>query len=84
MGNEHLTEAEIEQIVRRTVRQTLTELGVEASDPVRMQRDFQWLRDWRETSESVRRKGLLTIIGILVAGTLGALWMGLQHALTGR
>lgn len=79
-----LTEKDIENIVSRTVQQTLISLGVDASNPIEVQRDFQTLRDWRKSSEAIRSRGMMTIIGIVVAGALGALWVGLQHVISGR
>lgn len=81
---DRLTEQEIERIVEKSVRKTLVTMGVDCTDPLEMQRDFQALRDWRRASESIRSKGVMTVIGILVAGTLGALWVGITHIINGR
>lgn len=80
-GQELLTRGEIDQVVRKTVKETLLSLGIDAADPIEMQRDFQMLRDWRRASNSVRSKGLLTLIGIITAGVLGAVWIGVKSAL---
>ena len=77
----YLTRAEIADVVQQTVQETLISMGVDTSDPIEMQRDFQSLRDWRRTSEALRSKGLLTLVGILVAGVLGALVVGVRSVL---
>ena len=66
--------------MRQSVRETLTSMGIDSHDPIAMQRDFQTLRDWRRASETIQSKGVLTIVGILVAGVIGVLWLGLKHA----
>lgn len=76
-----LTPARIQEIVRQTVHETLVGMGVDTTDPLQMQRDFQALRDWRRASETIRSRSTLTIVGILVAGGLGVFWLGIKHAL---
>lgn len=73
---------EIVQAVDEGVTEALTRVGIDAEDPMEMQRDMQFVRDWRTTVGSVRRKGLLTAVGFLVAGTVGALWLGIKSLLT--
>jgi len=80
--NGYLTREEIDLIIHKTVRETLTTMGIEAANPIEMQRDFQMLRDWRKASTSVRAKVLMTAIGILTAGALGALAVGVKSVLT--
>ena len=78
----YLTRDEVDSIVRKTVKETLTSMGIDAADPIEMQRDFQMLRDWRKASTSVRTKVLMTAIGLLTAGALGALAVGVKSVLT--
>ena len=70
-----MTEADIKRLVSETVAETLTRLGIEADNPGEMQRDFQHLREWRESIATVKRQSLITAVGILTAGFLGLLWM---------
>jgi hypothetical protein len=76
---DRLTEAEIEAIVARTVKQTLLTLGLDCSDPMETQRDFQWLRDWRKSVDSMRGYGARTAVSIIVAGIIGAVWYAITH-----
>lgn len=80
-GRELLTREEVDNIVRKTVKETLYSLGIDAADPIEMQRDFQTLRDWRRASSSVRAKGTMTAIAIITAGVMGALWIGVKSVL---
>jgi hypothetical protein len=44
-------------------------------------KDMAHLRKWRRAVEQVETKGLLTAIGISVAGILGLLWLGFKSKL---
>ena len=79
--NEFLTRDEVDIVVKATVRETLTSMGIDAADPIEMQRDFQALRDWRRASNAIRTKGLMTLVAILTAGIIGAIWVGIRYAL---
>lgn len=78
----HSMKDHIRQCVDEGVCQALTRVGINPEDPMEMQRDMQFVREWRGTVASVRRKGLLTAVGILVAGMLSAVWLGLQALLS--
>lgn len=77
-----MTEEEISDIARTAAREAVHEmmisLGADVSNPaamIEMQKDFQSLREWRQSMESVKRHGLLTAVGIIVIGILGMIWM---------
>ena len=72
---------EYRELIKETVKETLLSLGLEVDDPIKVQRDFQHLREWRETSESLKSKGLVTLFGIILSGGLGALWLGFKDTL---
>lgn len=67
---------ELRSVVSQAVKDTLTTLGIDTADPLAMQKDFQHLRDWRESTDNIKKKGLITLVGILVAGALGAMVLG--------
>jgi len=73
-----MNEAEIRKIVAETVEQTLTRMGIQAADPIEVQRDMQHLRSWRTSTETIKRQSLLTAIGVLTAGVLGIIWMAIK------
>ncbi|CAB4169269.1 hypothetical protein UFOVP1516_53 [uncultured Caudovirales phage] len=66
------------ELIQQTVKETLLSLGLEVDDPIKVQRDFQHLREWRETTEALKSKGLMTLFGIIVAGVLGFMWIGFK------
>jgi hypothetical protein len=60
----------------RAVKSTLLSLGINIESPAEIleaQLDFQHLRAWRESTEAVKRKALLTAVTMLVTGTIGYL-----------
>lgn len=79
-----LTRDEISEIVSKGVMDAFVRMGIEANDPTEMQRDFQHLREWRETMESVKKKSVLTVLGVLITGGLGLLWIGLKAVTHGN
>lgn len=74
-----MTEEEIQRIAKeaakQAVRETLITLAVDVDDPLETQKDFQMLRDWRRSAETVKKQSLVTAVGILTAGILGAIWL---------
>ena len=73
--------ADVRSAMRDVMDDALRRLGVDPGDPIEMQRDMGFLREWRGTVAGVRKKGLMTAVGVLVAGALGALWLGLTALL---
>lgn len=76
-----VTKAELEELIHSTVKRTLTSLGLRHDNPFEMQRDFQFLRDLRQGVSQVRTKGVLTLIGLAIAGLATAIWLGIKSAL---
>ena len=76
-----LLREDMEEIVAKAVGETLTRLGIAVDSPLEMQLDMQYLRDWRRSSESIKSKAILVMVGIIVTGVCGALWLGLKELL---
>ena len=79
-----MTEDEVQRIAKtaakEAVHETLTLIGLDMSIPADLQRDFQFIRSWRQSSEAVKRQGLLAAVTVLVGGFLGLLWMVLKDS----
>ena len=73
-----MTEHEIRRIVSETVKETFMRLGIDSEDPIELQKDMQHVRSWRTSVETVKRQGIMTAIGIITAGFLGAIWMAVK------
>lgn len=76
------TVQELKALVSATVVETLVKLGVDAENPIEMQRDFSHLREWRQTTESLKRRGALAVLSMLLAGGAAALWLGIKALVT--
>lgn len=83
-----LTRQEIKDIAREaareTVREAMTQMGVQHDNPLEMQRDFQFVRDFREGSTSAKNKGIVVLIGVVGSGLMTACWLGIKAMLSGR
>ena len=76
-----LSADEIEQIAAKAVRETLLAMGLNTADPdslIELQKDFAYVRAWRESVDAVKQKGLLVAISIIVTGAAGAVWMAVR------
>lgn len=74
-----LKKEEVEKIVQETVSEIFIRLGIPSGDPIEVQKDMQHLRQWRKSMESVQSKGILTIVGIAISGTVAAIWLGFKE-----
>jgi hypothetical protein len=72
---------ELENIIASTVKKTLLELGLDTTDPIEIQKDFAHLRGWREGTEEIKRKGFLTVVGVVAVGSLGLFWTAFKASL---
>ncbi len=71
-----------EQVAKATVKEFFLALGVNADDPdavIAVQKDFAYLRAWREASDTVKRKGIGAAVTIVVTGMLGLIWLALSR-----
>lgn len=78
-----LTESELEEVIEKSVKRAFVSMGIDVDNPVEVQRDMQHLRDWRMLTDAIRTKGIMTIVGIIVAGACAALWVGVKMAVKG-
>jgi len=74
-----LTRDDVTDVVAEAVKQTLLQLGVDFSQPIEMQRDFQHLRQWRRAGEELRSKGMLAMLTIFLTGVVGLIVVGLKQ-----
>lgn len=74
-----LTKEELRELIRTTVRESLSALGMESDDPNEMQQDFQHLREMRLMVTEVKRRGLFWLLGTLAAAIMGLLILGARE-----
>lgn len=53
-------------------------LGIEADDPLEVQRDFQHLRAWRKNTIAIKQNALLAVVTVVIPGLLWLIWTGLK------
>ena len=61
----------------------LLTLGIDTTSPdgiLAAQRDFQHVRAWRTSFETVKRQGIMTAIGVITVGILALIWQRISHA----
>lgn len=76
-----MTESQVKElaseIAEETVRKLFLGLGVDISSPegiLNAQQDFQHLRAWRNSVETVKQQGIISAIGVITVGVLAVLW----------
>ena len=72
---------EVREVVKDTVRETLTALGLDAQDPIEVQRDLSWVRQTRLASAAMRAKAGAAVLGLLLTAAATAGWLGLKALL---
>jgi hypothetical protein len=73
-----ITDDQLKAMIKDTVNDTLTKLGIQNAEPIEMQKDFQLLREWRKSTDSVKQKGILMLFTFIVMGVAGAAWLGFK------
>jgi hypothetical protein len=69
---------DIDAIVLRAIATILTSIGIEEEDRKELQADFQHLRRWRKSVEQAQNYTFKAVITVIVAGFLGAVWLGVK------
>lgn len=73
-----------EAVAKKTVSELFLSLGINTNDPneiPKFQRDLAHLRNWRESTEALKTKGIMTAVSFIVTAGLawlifGATWHG--------
>lgn len=67
-----------EEAADRALEKLFLTLGVDLSDPkavIAFQDDLRFLARWRDSTQAVKRKALLTAVGVIITGALGYFWL---------
>ena len=67
-----------EEAADRALGKLFLTLGVDLSDPkavIASQDDLRFLSQWRDSTQAVKRKALLTAVGVIITGALGYFWL---------
>lgn len=60
------------------VNTTLTSLGIDVSNPIETQQDFAWVRNSREATNSVKKRTIMVVVGVVVTFVAGCIVAGLK------
>src|SRR5580692_1511669 len=74
---------ETDEVILKTIATVLASFGIEEEDRRELRADFQHLRRWRKSVEQAQGFTFKAVISIIVAGFLGAVWLGIK-AMLGR
>src|SRR5246127_1377289 len=67
-----------EVVVDRAIATVLASFGIEEDDRRELRADFQHLRRWRKSVEQAQSYTFKAVITVIVAGFLGAVWLGVK------
>ena len=70
-----------EEAAEKTVKKTMTALGVDVKNPMEVQQDMAHLRRHRQAYEQVGTITRRTALTVVLGGMLTALWLGLETML---
>jgi hypothetical protein len=73
-----LHRGDIDAVVLKTIVTILTSFGIEEEDRRELRADFQHLRRWRKSVEQAQSYTFKAVITIIVAGLVGAVWLGIK------
>jgi hypothetical protein len=74
--------SDIDAVVDRAITRVLASFGIEEDDRRELRADFQHLRRWRKSVEQAQGFTFKAVISIIVAGFLGAVWLGIKAMLS--
>lgn len=78
---EVLDREELRQMMHDAVVEGMSTLGIDARNPMDVQKDMQFVRELRLMSEKVKQKTYLTMVAMVMAALAGAAWLGIKSLL---
>jgi len=75
---QRIQQSDIDAVVVRAIATILTSFGIEEEDRRELRADFQHLRRWRKSVEQAQSYTFKAVITIIVAGFVGAVWLGIK------
>lgn len=70
-----------EELIRRTVHETLITLGFKVNEPFEVQADVAYLHKLRKGSEKISWAVKSSVVTVVISGILTVLWLGIKAAL---
>ena len=78
---DRLYREDIDAAVMKSIVAVLTTFGIDDDDRRELRADFQHLRRWRKSVEQAQSFTFKAVISVIVAGLLGAIWLGVKAML---
>lgn len=75
---QRIYQGDIDAVVDRAITTVLASFGIEEDDRRELRADFQHLRRWRKSVEQAQGFTFKAVITVIVAGFLGAVWLGIK------
>ena len=76
----NMNEYEMEQVVDKTVKATLTKIGFDLSDPISIQEDMHFLRSARHITGAAGTKAVMVLVGIATLAIAGGIFLAIGKA----
>ena len=76
-----LSREEFEEVIKKTMNETFLALGVDTTKPICLQKDFSYLRNLRESNNTMRTLGISTVLVTFIGGMGTALLIGIKEYL---
>ncbi len=78
-ADEHLVVSEeaLRRVVEESVHKAFAAVGLDADEPLEVQKDLAYLRTWRMLVQKGGTKAFLTAVGFITLGLLSAMLIGL-------
>lgn len=73
-----LHNAELDEVVLKTIATILTSFGIEEEDRVELRADFIHLRKWRKSVEQAQTLTFKVVVAAIISGVVGAFWLGFK------
>jgi hypothetical protein len=77
-----MTETQLREVIRDTVKETLVQYGMESSDLTDVQKDLAFVRRCRTYSEQIGSKVVCVVVGLVVVGIVGGIWLAVKQHLS--
>lgn len=80
---EVLDREELRELMEAAVVEGMATLGIDARNPLEVQKDQMFVRELRLMSEKVKQKTYLTMVALVIGAVVGAAWLGFKSMILG-
>lgn len=76
-----MTEQQMEQVIEKTVKSTLTTVGFDLSDPISIQEDMHFLRSARHLTGAAGTRAVMILVGVSTIAVAGGIFIAIGKAI---